>query len=118
MRLLYVLLFINSIIPHTLVTLETRHGFVCLYDASGKCYKRLSSGEVGEVQGYGPTFFISKKGAWIHLYDAEGLRYKSITASQAGDVMCVSGETFITRDGPWIHTYNRDGKRISTRKAQ
>ena len=102
---------------HTLSSVEVRNGFVCLYDASGVCYKRLSASEVGEVKGFGPTFFVSKNGAWLHLYDAEGVRYKSITASQAGEVTGVSGGTFTTRDGPWIHTYDRNGKRVSTRKA-
>jgi hypothetical protein len=102
---------------HTISSVEVRNGFVCLYDAKGECYKRLSASEVGEVKGFGPTFFVSKDRAWIHLYNAEGVRYKSITASQAGEVMGVSGETFTTRDGPWIHTYDRNGKRVSTRKA-
>jgi len=102
---------------HTLSSVEVRNGFVCLYDSKGECYKRLSASEVGEVKGFGPTFFVSKNGAWIHLYNAEGARYKSITASLAGEVTGVSDETFTTRDGPWIHTYDRNGKRVSTRKA-
>lgn len=102
---------------HTLSSVEVRGGFVCLYDASGECYKRLSASEVGTVKGFGPTFFVSENGAWIHLYNAEGVRYKSITASQAGEVTGVSGETFTTRDGPWIHIYDREGKRVSTRKS-
>ena len=112
------LLMTSIVVPHTLATVETKQGFVCLYDAQGECYKRLSVSQVGEVQGYGPTFFVSRNGAWLHLYDSEGVRYKSITASQAGEVTGVVGETFITRNGQWIHTYGRDGKRISTRKAQ
>lgn len=115
--ILSVLLCVAPAADHTLSSVEVRNGFVCLYDASGVCYKRLSASEVGEVKGFGPTFFVSKNGAWIHLYNAEGVRYKSITASQAGEVTGVSGETFTTRDGPWIHTYDRDGKRVSTRKA-
>ena len=73
---------------------------------------------MGEVKGYGSTFFVSRKGSWIYLYDSEGRRYKTMSYSTVGDVTGVAGETFTSKKDSWIYTWDKDGKRIKTRSAR
>lgn len=104
--------------PHKISSVETHGSWVYMYDQNGNRYKTLSTNTVGEIKGYGSTFFVSRNGSWIYLFDSEGKRYKTMSYSTVGDVIGVAGDTFTSRKDSWIYTWDRDGKRIKTRSAR
>lgn len=99
-------------------SIETRNGWVYLYNARGSRYRTLSLSSTGNVVGYSSTFFVTEKGGWIYLYDADGRRYKTLAQSSVGNVTGVAGDTFTSRKGNWIYTWDKTGKRLNTRAAR
>ena len=103
---------------HQISSVETRGGWVRLYDEKGHNYKTLSVSTVGEVKGYSSTLIVTQNHGWIYLLDAEGKKYQTKSASIVGEVLGVAGDTFTSRNGGWIYTWDRNGKKISTRAAR
>ncbi|MBQ7211801.1 MAG: hypothetical protein IJS19_03900 [Muribaculaceae bacterium] len=87
-----------------------------LYNESGRCVRTLSA-SIGELQGFGSTYFIVKSGSWYKLYSSDGKLYKTMSVSSVGQILTVGPSTLTSRSGSWIHTWSRDGKRVSTRAA-
>lgn len=113
-----VLLFSGlSIHAQSISYIETTNSWYYIYDQDGKKIKTLST-NIGELQGFGTSFFIVKSGAWYHLYDARGIIFKSLSVSYVGKVLSVTGDTFTSQLGSWIYTWNKEGKKINTRAAQ
>lgn len=96
--------------------IETTKNWYYIYEQSGKQAKTLSR-SIGELQGFGSSFFIVKTGSWYYIYDARGNKTKTLSISSVGKVLSVTGDTFTTRLGSWIYTWSKDGKKISTRSS-
>jgi hypothetical protein len=102
---------------HVISSVETRNGWVFMYDENGKKYQTLSVNSVGEVKGFSSTFFVSVNNSWVYLYDAEGRRYQTLSLNSVGEVIGVAGDTFTSRNGGWIYTWSKEGRKINTRSA-
>ena len=114
---LFFILAIMSVKAEVISSVERSGSWVYMYNAEGKRYKTLSSSTVGEIKGFGSTFFVSENGSWIYLWDSEGRKYKTLSRSTVGDVTGVAGDTFTSRSGNWIYTWSKDGRKINTRSA-
>ena len=106
-----------SIHAQNISYIETTNAWYYIYDQDGKKIKTLST-NIGELQGFGTSFFIVKSGSWYHLYDAKGIKFKTLSVSYVGKVLSVTGDTFTSQLGSWIYTWNKEGKKISARSAQ
>ena len=103
---------------HRISTIESKGPWIYLYVESGYRYKSLLVSNVGEVVGYGSTFFVSRKDFYIYLYDAEGNRYKSLLVSNVGEVVAVTDNSFSTRKDFLIYTWDKKGNKIGSRRAK
>ena len=124
-RLLYSLFFVLF----TLVSLpasaqdkeisyiESNRNWHYLYDAQGKKIAGYSRSSVGDVVGWGSTFFIGKNTGWYRIYDVKGRVIKALSINNVGEVIGVSGNTFTSRNGNWIYIWDKSGKKIGTRPA-
>lgn len=124
-RLLYSLFFVLF----TLVSLpasaqdkeisyiESNKNWHYLYDAQGKKIAGYSRSSVGDVVGWGSTFFIGKNTGWYRIYDVKGRVIKALSINNVGEVIGVSGNTFTSRNGNWIYIWDKSGKKIGTRPA-
>jgi len=124
-RLLYSLFFVFF----TLVSLpasaqdkeisyiESNRNWHYLYDAQGKKIAGYSRSSVGDVVGWGSTFFIGKNTGWYRIYDVKGRVIKALSINNVGEVIGVSGNTFTSRNGNWIYIWDKSGKKIGTRPA-
>jgi len=96
---------------------ETTGSWHYVYDAKGKKLATLSRGSVGEVVGWGSSFFITKSSSFYKIRDAKGKILKTLSEAQVGKVIGVAGETFTSRLGSFIYTWDKNGKKLSTRAA-
>ena len=124
-RLLYSLFFVLF----TLVSLpasaqdkeisyiESNRNWHYLYDAQGKKIAGYSRSSVGDVVGWGSTFFIGKNTGWYRIYDVKGRVIKALSINNVGEVIGVSCNTFTSRNGNWIYIWDKSGKKIGTRPA-
>ena len=88
-----------------------------LYDAKGKQIKGFARSSIGEVVGWGSTFFIGKNTGFYRIYDVKGRVIKALSINNVGEVLSVSGNTFTSRNGNWIYTWDKNGKKLSSRPA-
>lgn len=98
--------------------IETTKNWYYIYDESGKKIKTLYRSSIGDIQGWGKDFFVTKRGAFYLICDAEGKTLKTLGVQSVGEVVSVSGSTFTSRLGPWIYLWNKEGKKIQTRAAK
>ncbi len=110
------LLSVANLQAQSISHIETTKNWYYIYDQDGKKIKTLSS-TIGELRGFGSTFFVVKSGSWYYIYDANGKKTKTLSESTVGKVMSVSGETFTSQVGSWIYTWSKEGKKINTRSA-
>ena len=102
---------------HSISSVETRNGWVYMYDETGRKYQTLSESTVGVVKGYSSTFFVSVNHGWVYLFNSEGRKYQTISESSVGEVIGVAGDTFTSRNHGWIYTWSKEGRKINTRSA-
>ena len=110
------LLSVANLQAQSISHIETTKNWYYIYDQDGKKIKTLSS-TIGELLGFGSTFFVVKSGSWYYIYDANGKKTKTLSESTVGKVLSVSGETFTSQVGSWIYTWSKEGKKINTRSA-
>ena len=72
---------------------------------------------MGDVVGWGSTFFIGKNTGFYRIYDVKGRVIKALSINNVGEVIGVSGNTFTSRNGNWIYIWDKSGKKIGTRPA-
>lgn len=111
------LLIFTGLKAQNISYIETTKSWYNIFDQKGKKIKTLSV-SVGELQGYGATFFIVRNHSWYNIYDAKGKKTKTMSVSTVGKILSVSGDTFTSQSGSWIYTWSKDGKKISTRAAK
>ena len=97
--------------------IESNKNWHYLYDAQGKKIAGYSRSSVGDVVGWGSTFFIGKNTGWYRIYDVKGRVIKALSINNVGEVIGVSGDTFTSRNGNWIYIWDKNGKKIATRPA-
>ena len=97
--------------------IESNRNWHYLYDAQGKKIAGYSRSSVGDVVGWGSTFFIGKNTGWYRIYDVKGRVIKALSINNVGEVIGVSGNTFTSRNGNWIYIWDKSGKKIGTRPA-
>ena len=115
--IMVMLLSVTGIKAQSISHIETTKNWYYIYDQDGKKTKTLSA-TIGELQGFGSSFFVVKSGSWYYIYDATGKKTKTLSESTIGKVLSVSGETFTSQVGSWIHTWSKEGKKINTRAAR
>lgn len=87
---------------------ELHNRFYRIYNEQGREVKAVSD-QIGQLVGYGNTFFIVRKNNFYLLCDEQGRQYKSLSTS-IGEVVTVSGETFTVRSkGGFTTVYDRQG---------
>ena len=97
--------------------IESNKNWHYLYDAQGKKIAGYSRSSIGEVVGWGSTFFIGKNTGFYRIYDVKGRVIKALSINNVGEVIGVSGNTFTSRNGNWIYIWDKSGKKIGTRPA-
>lgn len=88
-----------------------------LYDAKGKRIGGFSRSSVGEVVGWGSTFFIGKNTGFYRIYNVKGKVIAALSINNVGEVLSVSGNTFTSRNGNWILIWDKNGKKVGSRPA-
>ena len=97
--------------------IESTGSWHYLFDAKGKKIAGYSRSSVGEVVGWGSTFFIGKNTGFYRIYDVKGRVIKALSANNVGKVIAVSGNTFTSQNGNWIYIWDKNGKKVGTRPA-
>ena len=88
-----------------------------LYDAKGKQIRGFARSSVGEVVGWGSTFFVGKNTGFYRIFDVKGRVIASQSISNVGEVLSVSAGTITSRKGNWILIWDKDFKKIGSRPA-
>ena len=114
---LLALLFAGIAAAQEIAYIESNRNWHYLYDAKGKKIAGYSRSSVGEVGGWGSTFFIGKNTGFYRIYDVKGRVIKALSANNVGEVLSVSGNTFTSRNGNWIYIWDKSGKKIGSRPA-
>ena len=115
--LLMLVVCLNAYGQKQISHIETTGAWYYVYDTNGKRIKTLSRNGMGELKGWGTTFFIVKRSGFYLICDPEGMTIKTLGAQSVGEILSASGETFTSRLGNWIYTWDKNGKRINTRYA-
>ena len=100
--MLLALLFAGNIIAQEIAYIESDRNWHRLYDAKGKLIKGFARSSVGEVVGWGSTFFVGKNTGFYRVFDVKGRVTASQSIGNVGDVLSVSSETITSRKGSWI----------------
>ena len=88
-----------------------------LYDAKGKKIGGFAHSSVGEVVGWGSTFFVGKNTGFYRIFDVKGRVKASQSISNVGEVLSVTAETITSRKGNWILIWDKNFKKIGSRPA-
>ena len=97
--------------------IETTKNWYYVYDEQGRMVGGLSRSSVGELQGWGSDFFVSKRYSFYFICDAKGKTLKTMSVSDVGEIVGVTSNTITSRKGSWIYTWNKEGKKLSARSA-
>jgi len=114
---LLALLFTGNIIAQEIAYIESDRNWHRLYDAKGKLIKGFARSSVGEVVGWGSTFFVGKNTGFYRVFDVKGRVTASQSIGNVGDVLSVSAETITSRKGSWILIWDKKFKKIGSRPA-
>ena len=115
---LLALLFAGIAAAQEISYIESDANWHRLYDAKGKQIAGYSRSSVGDVVGYGSTFFIGKNTGFYRIYDVKGRVIKALSINTVGEVLSVSGNTFTSRNGNWIYIWDKSGKKLGSRPAK
>ena len=119
-RILFALLaflFASSAFAQEIAYIESDGNWHRLYDAKGKQIKGFARSSIGEVVGWGSTFFVGKNTGFYRIFDVKGRVIASQSISNVGEVLSVSGNTITSRKGNWILIWDNKFKKIGSRPA-
>ena len=114
---LLAILFVGNTFAQEISYIESDKNWHRLYDASGKQIKGFARSSIGEVVGWGSTFFVGKNTGFYRIYDVKGRVIASQSISNVGEVLSVSGSTITSRKGNWILIWDKNFKKINSRPA-
>ena len=114
---LLALLFAGMAAAQEISYIESDRNWHRLYDAKGKQIKGFARSSVGEVVGWGSTFFVGKNTGFYRIFDVKGRVIASQSISNVGDVLSVSSGSITSRKGNWILIWDNKFKKISSRPA-
>ena len=66
---------------HSISSVETRNGWVYMYDETGRKYQTISESSVGEVIGVAGDTFTSRNHGWIYTWSKEGRKINTRSAN-------------------------------------
>lgn len=110
-------LFASSAFTQEISYIESDTYWHRLYDAKGKQIKGFARSSIGEVVGWGSTFFVGKNTGFYRIFDVKGRVIASQSISNVGDVLSVSSGTITSRKGNWILIWDTKFKKIGSRPA-
>lgn len=114
---LLALLFAGIAAAQEIAYIESDRNWYRLYDAKGKKIGGFARSSVGEVVGWGSTFFVGKNTGFYRIYDVKGRVTASQSISNVGEVLSVSAGTITSRKGNWILIWDDKFKKIGSRPA-
>lgn len=114
---LLALLFAGIAAAQEIAYIESDRNWHRLYDAKGKKIGGFARSSVGEVVGWGSTFFVGKNTGFYRIYDVKGRVTASQSISNVGEVLSVSAGTITSRKGHWILIWDDKFKKIGSRPA-
>ncbi|MBP5393546.1 MAG: hypothetical protein J6Y59_07000 [Bacteroidaceae bacterium] len=114
---LLALLFAGIAAAQEIAYIESDRNWHRLYDAKGKKIGGFARSSVGEVVGWGSTFFVGKNTGFYRIYDVKGRVTASQSISNVGEVLSVSAGTITSRKGNWILIWDDKFKKIGSRPA-
>ncbi len=94
--------------------IESDRNWHRLYDAKGKHIGGYARSSVGDLVGWGSTFFITKHWGFYRIYDVKCRLIASLSTSNVGEVLSVSGNTFTSQKGSWIYIWDKSGKKLGS----
>ena len=115
---LLALLFARMAAAQEISYIESDRSWHRLYDAKGKQIKGFARSSVGEVVGWGSTFFVGKNTGFYRIFDVKGKVIASQSISNVGEVLSVTAETITSRKGNWILVWDKNFKKVGSRPAQ
>ena len=115
---LLALLFAGMAVAQEISYIESDRNWHRLYDAKGKQIKGFARSSVGEVVGWGSTFFVGKNTGFYRIFDVKGKVIASQSISNVGEVFSVTAETITSRKGNWILIWDKNFKKVGSRPAQ
>ena len=114
---LLALLFAGIASAQQISYIESDGNWHRLYDAKGKLIKGFARSSVGELVGWGSTFFVGKNSGFYRVFDVKGRVTASQSIGNVGEVLSVSAETITSRKGSWILFWDKNFKKIGSRPA-
>ena len=114
---LIALLFAGIAAAQEISYIESDGNWYRLYDAKGKLIKGFARSSVGEVVGWGSTFFVGKSSGFYRIFDVKGRVTASQSIGNVGEVLSVSAETITSRKGNWILIWDKKFKKTGSRPA-
>ena len=90
---LLALLFAGIAAAQEISYIESDGNWHRLYDAKGKKIGGFARSSVGEVVGWGSTFFVGKNTGFYRIFDVKGRVKASQSISNVGEVLSVTAET-------------------------
>lgn len=114
---LLALLFAGIAAAQEIAYIESDRNWHRLYDAKGKKIGGFARSSVGEVVGWGSTFFVGKSTGFYRIYNVKGRVTASQSISNVGEVLSVSAGTITSRKGNWILIWDDKFKKIGSRPA-
>lgn len=114
---LLALLFTGIAAAQEISYIESDGNWHRLYDAKGKKIGGFARSSVGEVVGWGSTFFVGKNTGFYRIFDIKGRVKASQSISNVGEVLSVTAETITSRKGNWILIWDKNFKKIGSRPA-
>ena len=115
---LLALLFAGIAAAQEISYIESDGNWHRLYDAKGKKIGGFARSSVGEVVGWGSTFFVGKNTGFYRIFDVKGRVKASQSISNVGEVLSVTAETITSRKGNWILIWDKNFKKIGSRPAR
>jgi hypothetical protein len=106
----------NIVHENTIGNIEKHGSWYEIYNEQSKKIKTVPT-NIGELIGFGASFFIVKRSNWYYLYNESGTKYKTLPTS-IGEAVSVASSTFTVRKGAWLHIYDSTGKKIKTRQIK
>ena len=104
---LLALLFAGIAAAQEISYIESDGNWHRLYDAKGKKIGGFARSSVGEVVGWGSTFFVGKNTGFYRIFDVKGRVKASQSISNVGEVLSVTAETITSRKGNWILIWDK-----------